>query len=58
MTESTYVYQQQQQQQQQTTLFSNVQQGERFQVHNKFYSRTHAIEFILIELQEGGLKSI
>ena len=40
MTESTYIYQQQQQQQQ-SALFSNVQQGERFQVHRIHFTGEH-----------------
>ena len=42
MTESTYIYQQQQQQQQ-SALFSNVQQGERFQVHRIHFTGEHNI---------------
>lgn len=41
MTESTYIYQQQHQQQQQSALFSNVQQGERFQVHRIHFTGEH-----------------
>ena len=40
MTESTYIYQQQQHQQQ-SALFSNVQQGERFQVHRIHFTGEH-----------------